>query len=132
MSAWKGWTASAAVVVAMSMVPSSSPAKGGGGGGSINKGITGIKVKTRGNKSQLSARAPARPRQGVASPNAVRARSASELVFGAPIRYQNLSIVPVGTTREGPFQKYTLLEEGSMRTRSKSFTSPPPAIVLPG
>jgi hypothetical protein len=93
----------------MLLIPSSSPA---GGGGSFNKRNAGIKVKTRGNKSQLSARKPARPRQGVASPNAVRARSASELVFGAPIRYQNLSIVPVGTTREGPFQRYTLLEEG--------------------
>ncbi len=26
--------------------------------------------------------------------------------------YHNLSLVPVGTTRQGPFQKYTLLEQG--------------------
>ena len=53
-----------------------------------------------------------KPPAGVASPNAVRAREASALVFGAPVHYQNLSLVPVGTTNKGPFQNYTLLEEG--------------------
>lgn len=53
----------------------------------------------------------AQPR-GVASPMAVRAKTAGELVYGEPIRYHNLSLVPVGTTKKGPFQKYTLLEQG--------------------
>ncbi len=49
---------------------------------------------------------------GVASPNAVRGASGDELAFGAPIKYQNITIVPVGTNKQGPFQRYTLLEEG--------------------
>ena len=48
----------------------------------------------------------------VASPAAVKAKEASDLVFGKPIHYQNLSIVPVGTTRKGPFKRYTLMEVG--------------------
>jgi|GEM_PF-3366367 len=48
----------------------------------------------------------------VASPNAIRAKKAGDLVFGDPIRYQNISLVPVGTTAKGPFTKYTLLEKG--------------------
>ena len=52
------------------------------------------------------------PTQGVASPAAIRAKTADDLVYGEPIRYHNLSLVPVGTTHKGPFQKYTLLEQG--------------------
>ncbi|MBW2734928.1 MAG: hypothetical protein JRH20_21300 [Deltaproteobacteria bacterium] len=68
-------------------------------------------------KSSPSARRSAqsaRPPQAAAaaSPNAVRANSAGELVFGQAIRYHNLSLVPVGTRAQGPFQRYLLLEEG--------------------
>lgn len=53
----------------------------------------------------------ARPR-GIASPNAVREDSKSNLVYGETITFHNLSLVPVGTRDKGPFQKYTLLEQG--------------------
>ncbi len=36
----------------------------------------------------------------------------NEAVFGDPIQYKNLTLIPVGTTKAGPFQKYTLLEAG--------------------
>jgi hypothetical protein len=36
----------------------------------------------------------------------------SDLVFGDPIAFHNMTVVPVKTTREGPFASYTLLEEG--------------------
>jgi hypothetical protein len=49
---------------------------------------------------------------GVAAPNAIRAATADDLVYGEAIQYHNLSLVPVGTRRQGPFQKYTLLEQG--------------------
>lgn len=48
----------------------------------------------------------------VAAPNAVRAETSGELVFSPPVNYQNLTLVAVSTTRQGPFQKYTLLESG--------------------
>lgn len=48
----------------------------------------------------------------VAAPGAVRPDSSGDLVFGEPIRYHNLTLVPVGTLRRGPFQRYTLLEQG--------------------
>jgi len=54
----------------------------------------------------------AKPDDEVASPNVVRADSGEDLVFGSPIHFQNLSIVPVSTTRQGPFKTYTVLEEG--------------------
>jgi hypothetical protein len=59
--------------------------------------------------------ARARRVKGVASPGAIRAESAGELFFSEPIRYHNLSLVAVGTQRRGPFQRYTLLEEGLER-----------------
>ena len=34
------------------------------------------------------------------------------LVFGDPIAFHNITLVPVRTTRTGPFDKYALLEEG--------------------
>jgi hypothetical protein len=61
-------------------------------------------------KEGRSGSSPVRP--GIAAPGAVRAQTKDELSYGAPIVYQNLSIVPVGTTKTGPFQKYTLLEAG--------------------
>lgn len=48
----------------------------------------------------------------VASPSAVRADQSSGLLYGQPIRYHNLTIVPVATQQQGPFQNYTLLEQG--------------------
>jgi hypothetical protein len=69
--------------------------------------------KPKEGKGRLDTRAPRHARPGqVASPNAIRAKTADELVYGEPIRYHNLSLVPVGTSRQGPFQSYTLLEEG--------------------
>ncbi len=52
------------------------------------------------------------PRPPVAAPTAVRAETSGELTFGTPVHYQNLTLVPVTTSRQGPFQKYTLLEQG--------------------
>ena len=42
----------------------------------------------------------------------VREGSESDITFGDPIAYHNISLVPVLTTRRGPFQCYALLEEG--------------------
>lgn len=38
--------------------------------------------------------------------------AADDLAFGAPLVYQNITLVPVTTTSPGPFPSYTLLEEG--------------------
>lgn len=94
-------------VVAALALPISARAGGGGGKGFGSIGLDG--------KSAPPPAAPpgAPPRGGgVASPNAVRGNSADELSFGAPVKYQNITVVPVGTTRKGPFQRYTLLEQG--------------------
>jgi hypothetical protein len=48
-----------------------------------------------------------------AAPAAVRAKSADRLIYGEAVIFHNLSLVPVGTTAQGPFQPYTLLEEGT-------------------
>jgi hypothetical protein len=82
-------------------------ADAGGGGGKWYKGKGG-----KGKRVDTSPPRHKRPRRGVASPNAIRAKKASELVYGDPIRFHNLSLVPVGTTATGPFQKYALLEQG--------------------
>ncbi len=58
------------------------------------------------------ARHAAPPAVAAPTPAEVRAGSASELVYGEPIRFHNMTLVPVGTTRKGPFQKYTLIEQG--------------------
>lgn len=65
--------------------------------------------------SPPGAQAP--PGAAVASPGAVRESSASELSFGEPIQYHNITLVPVSTGRKGPFQRYTLLEQG-LRART--------------
>jgi hypothetical protein len=49
-------------------------------------------------------------KEKAAPPAAGAARN--EAVFGNPIQYKNLTLIPVGTNRSGPFQKYTLLEAG--------------------
>ena len=49
---------------------------------------------------------------GIATPGAVRAAQEADIELGAPIQFHNISVVPVMTKRRGPFQKYTLLEEG--------------------
>ncbi len=38
--------------------------------------------------------------------------AADGLTFGAPLVYQNITLVPVTTSNPGPFPSYTLLEEG--------------------
>ncbi|MBI1946250.1 MAG: hypothetical protein HYS27_11165 [Deltaproteobacteria bacterium] len=40
------------------------------------------------------------------------AAAAGDLAFGAPLVYQNMTLVPVTTASPGPFPSYTLLEEG--------------------
>lgn len=97
------------VLVAALVLP--FPAFAGGGGKWKGKGRVST-GKDKGGKVVAPSRPPRRRRQGVASPNAVRAKKASELVFHEPIRYHNLSLVPVSTTLPGPYKKYTLLEEG--------------------
>jgi hypothetical protein len=79
----------------------------GGGGGKL-KPVAGQPA------GQQPAAAVPRPegKPRVAAPTAVRPETSGELVFGTPINYQNLTLVPVGTTKQGPFQKYTLLEQG--------------------
>lgn len=42
-----------------------------------------------------------------------------ELVYDAPITYHNITLVPVLTRAPGPFQSYTLLEEGTARKTLK-------------
>jgi hypothetical protein len=101
--------------LAAALLFASAPAGAGGGGNRVGKQKQGKAAKKwgkgKGASSRVDTRPPPRPRtRGVASPNAVRANSASELIFGDPIRYHNLSIVPVSTTHQGPFQKYALLE----------------------
>jgi hypothetical protein len=66
---------------------------------------------------QAGKRAGPQPRanpapKGVAAPSAVRTRRRSEIEFGAPIKFHNISIVPVTTKKIGDFQSYTLLEQG--------------------
>jgi len=69
--------------------------------------------KNKDGKPHLDTSAPRHPRPDrVALPGAIRAKAASDLVYGDAIRYHNLSLVPVGTTRKGPFQRYNLLEQG--------------------
>ena len=53
-----------------------------------------------------------RPSDGIATPGAVKAKKAATIEMGAPIQFHNISVVPVMTTKRGPFQKYTLLEDG--------------------
>jgi len=49
--------------------------------------------------------------QGIVAPNAVKGTRA-DIKFGTPIKFHNISIVPVITNRIGSFQRYTLLEKG--------------------
>jgi hypothetical protein len=112
----KSSRAAVVLVAAVALVlPGLATAGGGGGGG--GKGYK-VKGKGKGKWSQGRVVAPSQPpprprHRGAASPNAVRAKTSKELIFGDPIRYHNLSLVPVGTTLPGPFQKYTLLEQGT-------------------
>ena len=84
------------------------PAWAGGGGGKLKPaaGQPAGNALPRG----TAPRPEGKPR--VAAPTAVRPETSGELVFGTPITYQNLTLVPVGTSKQGPFQKYTLLEQG--------------------
>ena len=62
-----------------------------------------------------------KPKKGhtVAAPNAVRQKKRSAITFGAPIKFHNISIVPVTTKKIGDFQSYTLLERGLARKTLK-------------
>jgi hypothetical protein len=54
----------------------------------------------------FSQRVMALPQQAGGDP------AKADLVYGQPIRFHNLTLVPVGTRNKGPFAKYTLLEQG--------------------
>ena len=62
------------------------------------------------------AKTPPPGQNQVAAPGAVREKRRSEIAFGEPIRFHNISIVPV-TIRSagGDHQRYTLLEQGLAR-----------------
>ena len=44
----------------------------------------------------------------------VKGNKNDQLIFGKAIRYYNMTVVPVGTRARGPFQRYTLLEQGAL------------------
>lgn len=93
---------------AIALAPFAHADKGGGG-------TPEDAVKARGTaKKRHGTRRVNNPRRGqsVASPNAVRTRHRSEISFGEPIKFHNISIVPVTTKKIGEFQRYTLLEQG--------------------
>ncbi len=52
---------------------------------------------------------------GIATPSAVHAKEAADIHIGKPIKFHNISVLPVISKRKGPFQSYTLLEEGIAR-----------------
>ncbi|MSP63600.1 MAG: hypothetical protein EXR72_25295 [Myxococcales bacterium] len=83
------------------------------GGGKTGSNGESKQAPVAGQKGGATPQRPAPPAApGIASPNAVRDAGSDDLVFGAPVKYQNLTLVPVATTRKGPFQRYTLLEQG--------------------
>jgi ARG and Rhodanese-Phosphatase-superfamily-associated Protein domain len=97
------------LVCALALLCPALAAADGGGGNGYGKG----KRKRGSGKVLAPSKAPPRLKlRGAASPNAVRAKTSADLMYGEPIRYHNLSLVPVGTTLKGPFQQYQLLEEG--------------------
>lgn len=66
--------------------------------------------------SALSPGRAAAQRQAAPDPNEATRQGPVEAVdalsYGEPVAFHNLSLVPVTTSRKGPFQEYTLLEEG--------------------
>ncbi len=102
----------AAAAVMIIAVPAWADKKGGKGKKVFKGGGKGNKPAAQ-PSSGRAIKKPGKPSvTGVASPNAVRVKKTGVLVFGSPIHYQNLTLVPVGTTRKGPFKRYTVLEEG--------------------
>jgi hypothetical protein len=83
-----------------------------GGGGGSKVGTTKNAKQTKGKRGRKGPASKTPAQQGVAAPNAVRSSKASEIKFGDPIKFHNISIVPVTTKRRGNFQHYTLLETG--------------------
>ncbi len=83
-------------------------------------GGSGKAPRTAKHPLQRAAKRATKPKapKGVVSPNAVRTNKANEIEFGAPIKFHNISIVPVLTKRTGSFRQYTLLEKG---LKNKSF-----------
>lgn len=80
-----------------------------GGGGQRNSKV---RYRSKGKKVYSSVSPRKLKPKGVASPAAIRAKSANVLSFDEAIRFKNISIVPVSTSDQGPFENYTLLEEG--------------------
>ncbi|MFH0901855.1 MAG: hypothetical protein V2A73_14590 [Pseudomonadota bacterium] len=71
----------------------------------VNQKTTHNRVATPA-KPMTNRDSPTAATEGVASPSAIRAGRADDLAYGDPIHFHNLTLVPVGTTRQGPFQKY--------------------------
>ncbi len=90
-------TISIGLVTALGTVPAN--ADGGGG-------------KAGSKHSQQRAQPPQAVPNQVVVPNAVRSKTRSEIEFGTPIKFHNISIVPVTTPKIANFKRYTLLEEG--------------------
>jgi hypothetical protein len=90
--------------VVMILAPGARAGEGGGKGGRRTPEAS--RDPTPGRAS------PAGPQQGIAFPNAVRPREAGDLNFGEPLKFHNLTLVPVSTMDQGPFDQYTLLETG--------------------
>lgn len=97
----KTWLLSLSAVLAFA--PSAVADKGGGGS----------RAGKPSKAPRHSTRPPSPPKQNkVVAPNAVRERKRNEIAFGAPIKFHNISIVPVTTKKMGNHQRYTLLEQG--------------------
>ena len=92
------------LVMALGAVP--ADAGGGGAGGKA----------ARGKQKRPTPRPQAQPLQAVpkqvVAPNAVRSKTRSEVEFGTPIKFHNISIVPVTTKKIANFKRYTLIEQG--------------------
>lgn len=67
-------------------------------------------ARHKGKSGRQAAKPPATGQ--VAAPNAVREKKRTEITFGEPIKFHNISIVPVTTKKMGDHQRYTLLEHG--------------------
>jgi hypothetical protein len=98
-----------ALAVGLAFVLVATVAEAGGGKSSTPNAV-GAQASQNGKGPSAARVSPVTPR--VAAPSAVRAETKDELTYGSAIHYENLSLVPVMTTKTGPFQKYTLLEAG--------------------
>lgn len=100
----------------LALALASTPSLAGGGGGARDSGAS------KSGKSGKQHRTPRRhPRangpvskipEKVVAPNAVRTKHKNQIEFGQPIKFHNISLVPVTTKKIANFQRYTLFEKG--------------------